>query len=323
MTNALTRRQTLQALGASLLPIPLIAAAQAAFPNKPVRIIVPLPASGAADVSVRILTEFLQQPLGQSLVVENRPGGIYQIGIQAITSAPADGYTLIHLNATMCAVQASLKRFDMLKQLIPVGYMGSTDAMLCIANNAPFKTTQEMVAWAKANPGKLNYGSTGPGSMEHLSMVSIMQRVGITGNNIPFKGGPDGALALAQGEIHAMPLAAPLIIQFKDKFKPVIALSEQRSGFLPDLPTAKEQGLDIPTVNYWGGLAAPAGTPASVIETLEKAMSVAVNNPALVQKYVPLGLNAKFAGSASFKATIEKDLQWLGDAVKSANLQLS
>lgn len=323
MTHTLNRRKTLQALGASLLPMPLIAAAQAAFPNKPVRIIVPLPASGAADVSVRMLGEFLQQPLGQSIVVENRPGGVYQIGVQAVASAPADGYTLIHLNATMCAVQASLKRFDMLKQFIPVGYMGSTDTMLCISNNAPFKTTQEMIAWGKTNPGKINYGSTGPGSMEHLSMVSIMQRVGITGNNIPFKGGPDGALALAQGEIHAMPLAAPLIIQFKDKFKPIIALSELRIPFLPDLPTAKEQGMDIPTVNYWGGLAAPAGTPASVIETLEKAMSVAVNNPALVQKYVPLGLMAKFAGSASFKATIEKDLQWLGEAVKSANLQLS
>ena len=323
MTHALNRRKTLQALGASLLPMPLIAAAQAAFPNKPVRIIVPLPASGAADVSVRMLGEFLQQPLGQGIVVENRPGGVYQIGVQAVASAPADGYTLIHLNATMCAVQASLKRFDMLKQFIPVGYMGATDTMLCISNNAPFKTTQEMIAWGKANPGKINYGSTGPGSMEHLSMVSIMQRVGITGNNIPFKGGPDGALALAQGEIHAMPLAAPLIIQFKDKFKPIIALSEQRIPFLPDLPTAKEQGMDIPTVNYWGGLAAPAGTPASVIETLEKAMSVAINNPALMQKYVPLGLMAKFAGSASFKATIEKDLQWLGEAVKSANLQLS
>jgi len=323
MTHSLNRRKTLQALGAGLLPMPLIAAAQAAFPNKPVRIIVPLPASGAADVSVRMLAESLQQPLGQSILVENKPGGVYQIGVQAVASAPADGYTLIHLNATMCAVQASLKRFDMLKQFIPVGYMGSTDTMLCISNSAPFKTTQEMIAWGKANPGKLNFGSTGPGSMEHLSMVSIMQRVGITGSNIPFKGGPDGALALAQGEIHAMPLAAPLIIQFKDKFKPIIALSEQRIPFLPDLPTAKEQGMDIPTVNYWGGLAAPAGTPASVIETLEKAMSVAVNNPALVQKYVPLGLMAKFAGSASFKATIEKDLQWLGEAVKSANLQLS
>jgi tripartite-type tricarboxylate transporter receptor subunit TctC len=323
MTHSLNRRKTLQALGVSLLPMPLITAAQAAFPNKPIRIIVPLPASGAADVSVRMLAESLQQPLGQSILVENKPGGVYQIGVQAVASAPADGYTLIHLNATMCAVQASLKRFDMLKQFIPVGYMGSTDTMLCISNSAPFKTTQEMIAWGKANPGKLNYGSTGPGSMEHLSMVSIMQRVGITGSNIPFKGGPDGALALAQGEIHAMPLAAPLIIQFKDKFKPIIALSEQRIPFLPDLPTAKEQGMDIPTVNYWGGLAAPAGTPASVIETLEKAMSVAVNNPALVQKYVPLGLMAKFAGSASFKATIEKDLQWLGEAVKSANLQLS
>ena len=323
MTHSLNRRKTLQALGASMLSMPLIAAAQAAFPNKPIRIIVPLPASGAADVSVRMLAESLQQPLGQSILVENKPGGVYQIGVQAVASAPADGYTLIHLNATMCAVQASLKRFDMLKQFIPVGYMGSTDTMLCISNSAPFKTTQEMIAWGKANPGKLNYGSTGPGSMEHLSMVSIMQRVGITGSNIPFKGGPDGALALAQGEIHAMPLAAPLIIQFKDKFKPIIALSEQRTPFLPDLPTAKEQGMDIPTVNYWGGLAAPAGTPASVIETLEKAMSVAVNNPALVQKYVPLGLMAKFAGSASFKATIEKDLQWLGEAVKSANLQLS
>ena len=163
MTHALNRRKTLQALGASLLPMPLIAAAQAAFPNKPVRIIVPLPASGAADVSVRMLGEFLQQPLGQSIVVENRPGGVYQIGVQAVATAPADGYTLIHLNATMCAVQASLKRFDMLKQFIPVGYMGSTDTMLCISNNAPFKTTQEMIAWGKANPGKINYGSTGPG----------------------------------------------------------------------------------------------------------------------------------------------------------------
>lgn len=322
MTHALTRRQSLQALAASLLSMPLIAAAQAAFPNKPVRIIVPLPASGAADVSVRILTEFLQQPLGQSLVVENRPGGIYQIGIQAITSAPADGHTLIHLNATMCAVQASLKRFDMLKQLIPVAGMGSTDAILCIANNAPFKTPQEMFAWGKTNPDKINYGSTGPGSMEHLTMVSILQRTGMTGNNIPFKGGPDGALALAQGEVHVMALPAPLMIQFKDKIKPIIALTEQRIGFLPDLPTAKEQGLDIPTVNYWGGLAVPAGTPPAIIETLEKAIGIAVNNPALSQRYVPLGLNAKFLGSSAFKAAIEKDLQWLGDAVKAANLQL-
>ena len=307
MTHTLNRRKTLQALGASLLPMPLIAAAQAAFPNKTVRIIVPLPASGAADVSVRMLAEFLQQPLGQSIVVENRPGGVYQIGVQAVATAPADGYTLIHLNATMCAVQASLKRFDMLKQFIPVGYMGSTDTMLCISNNAPFKTTQEMIAWGKANPGKINYGSTGPGSMEHLSMVSIMQRVGITGNNIPFKGGPDGALALAQGEIHAMPLAAPLIIQFKDKFKPIIALSEQRIPFLPDLPTAKEQGMDIPTVNYWGGLAAPAGTPASLVDKISADVRDIVEMPDVKNRLIELGGIPKATSPADFSKLIDTD----------------
>lgn len=323
MNTTFTRRHALQTLGAGLLPMPLISAAQAAFPNKPVRIIVPLPASGAADVSVRILGEYMQEPLGQSLVVENRPGGIYQIGMQGILSAPADGYTLIHLNATMCAVQASLKRFDMLKQLTPVGMMGSTDAMLFIAGNAPFKSLQEMISWAKANSGKLNYGSTGPGSMEHLMMVSLLERAGINGNNIPFKGGPDGALALAQGEVQVMPLAAPFLIQFKDKIKPVATLSDQRSTFLPELLTAREQGLDIPTVNYWGGLAAPAGTPKSAIDALEKALSTAVNNPALSQRYVPVGLISRFAGAEAFKGIIEKDLKWLGDAVKSANLQLS
>lgn len=323
MKTTLSRRHAVQALGAALLPMPLIAAAQAAFPNKPIRIIVPLPAGGAADVSVRILGEFLQQPLGQSIVVENRPGGIYQIGMQAITSAPADGYTLIHLNATMCAVQASLKRMDMLKQLIPIGAVGTTDTMLCISNNAPFKTLQELITWSKANPGKLNYGSIGPGSIEHLMMVSLMERVGITGANISFKGGPDGALALAQGEVHVMPLPAPFLIQFKDKFKPVAALSDQRISFLPELPTAREQGIDIPTVNYWGGLAAPAGTPKSVIDTLEKALSTAVNNPALPQRYGPVGLIARYANADVFRGMIERDLKWLGEAVKSANLQLS
>lgn len=324
MTTKLSRRQTLQALGASLLPAaPWLAQAQSAFPNKPLRIIVPLPASGAADVSVRILGEYLQTTLGQSVIVENKPGGVYQIGMQAVTSSPADGYTLIHLNATMCAVQASLKRFDLLKQLIPVGLMGSTDGVLCIANNAPFKTLPEMISWARANPDKLNYGSTGPGSMEHLTMVSILNKAGVTGNNIPFKGGPDGAMALAQGEVHVMPLAAPLLVQFKDKFKPVAALLDQRIAFLPELPTAREQGLDIPTVQYWGGLAAPAGTPKAVIEALEKALGTAVNNPGLRQRYVPVGLAARFAGSQEFTRMIETDLKWLGDAVKSANLQLS
>lgn len=265
----------------------------------------------------------MQPLLGQSIVVDNRPGGLFQVGMQALGSAPPDGYTLIHLNTTMGAIQASYKRFDLLKQLTPVGVIGTTIAVLCLANNAPFKTLPEMAAWAKANPGRLTYGSLGPGSMEHLAMVTLLGRAGASGTNVPFKGGPDGALALAQGEIHAMPLPMPLVLQFKDKFRPAATLVEQRNPLLPDVPTAREQGLDIPPVQYWGGLAAPAGTPRASVEALEKALASAVNNPALRQRYMPLGLDPLSGDSQALTRMIEADLRWFGDAVRAANLNLS
>ena len=190
MTASIRRRTLVQGLASSLLPLPLLGQAQAAFPNRPIRIIVPLPASGAADVSVRILAETMQGPAGQSISIDNRPGGLYALGMQQIASAPADGHTLIHINPTMCAVQMAYKRYDMQKQLVPVAYMGSTDGVLVAAPNAPFKTVQEMVAWAKANPGKLTSGTIGQGSMEHLMMIQLGNKYGFTTNFIPFKGGP-------------------------------------------------------------------------------------------------------------------------------------
>jgi tripartite-type tricarboxylate transporter receptor subunit TctC len=143
-----TRRQALGALAA----LPLAVRAQGAFPNRPIKVIVPLPASGAADASVRVLTEPLHASMGQTLNVDNRPGGAYQLGMQALLSSPADGYTIMHVNTNMCAVQAAFKRFD-LARLVPIALLGTTDALLIAAQNAPFKTASEMVAWAKANPG--------------------------------------------------------------------------------------------------------------------------------------------------------------------------
>lgn len=322
MSRNFSRRRIVQAAGASLLPAPWAVLAQAAFPVKPIRIIVPVPASGAADVSVRILAEFMQPHLGQSIVVDNKPGGLYTIGMQGITSSPADGYTLIHLNATMCAVQASLKKFDMLRQLAPIGLMGAADVVLAVSANAPFKTMPELIAWNRANPGKFNYGSLGPGSMEHLVMVSILGKDAAVANNIPFKGGPDGAMALAQGEIQAMTLAAALLVQFKDKFRAIGTLMDQRSALLPDLPTAREQGVDVPIVQYWGGLAAPAGTPKPVVDALEKALAAAIAHPGMRQRYAPLGMAPRFAGAQEFTRMIESDLKWLGESVRSANLDL-
>lgn len=316
------RRRLVLAGCASLLPAPWRVSAQAAFPNKPLRIIVPLPPGGAADQSVRILGEYLRPHLGQGVVVDNKPGGLYTIGLQGALSAPADGYTLIHLNVTMCAVQASTRKFDLLRHFAPLGLMGASDVVLAVSNQAPFRTLPELVAWNKTNPGKLSYGSLGPGSMDHLMMVSILGKDAAAASNIPFKGGPEAALALARGEIDAMTMAVSVLVQSPGKFRAIGVLSDQRSASLPDLPTAREQGVDVPVVRYWGGLAAPAGAPRAVLEILEAALGAAVRTPGLQQRVAPLGMSARFASAEEFGKVIEHDLKWLGEAVRQADLKL-
>ncbi len=323
MTTTAHRRTLLKGLATSLLPLPLGLHAQAAYPNRPIKIIVPLPASGAADVSVRILAEGMQGPLGQSINVDNRPGGAYQIAMQQLTSSPPDGYTLLHINSSMCAVQQAFKRIDLQKQLTPVAHMGSTDGVLVAALNAPFKTVQEMVAWAKANPGRLTSGTIGLGSLEHLAMVNLGNKYGFTLNQIPFKGGPDGALAVAQGEVMVMPLAAPLLVPFKDKVRPLATMVAKRHPLAPDAPTLAEAGYDIPHLSYWGGLAAPAGTPRAVVEVLQRHIAAAIELPALKARYVPLGLVANYLPGDEMGRMIDSELKWLGDAIKSANLTFS
>lgn len=269
-----TRRQALGALAA----LPLAVRAQGAFPNRPIKIIVPLPASGAADASVRLLTDPLHASLGQTLNVDNRPGGAYQLGMQALLASPADGYTLIHLNSSMCAVQAAFKRID-ITRLAPIAILGNTDGVLLAAQNAPFKTVSEMVAWAKANPGRLTSGTPGVGAVEHLIMTAIAQRHGFTFNAIPFKGGPDGAMAVAQGEAMVFPTAAPLLLQVRERVRPLAWMVEKRNPLAPDVPTMREAGVEAPIMSYWGGLAAPAGTPREVVDMLSKHIGMAWTTP--------------------------------------------
>lgn len=317
------RRRLLQGLAAGLLPLGGTPWAQTGFPSRPLRIIVPLPASGAADVSARILAEGLQGPLGQPITVDNRPGGAFLIGMQQLVAAAADGHTLLHINPTMCAVQQAYKKLDLLKQTTPVALLGTTDGVLVAAPGAPFKTAQEMVAWAQANPGRLTAGTIGLGSLEHLVMANLGNKYGFTINAIPFKGGPDGALAVAQGEVQVMPLAAPLLVPFKDKVRPIATLVGQRNALIPDVPTLREAGYDIPPLLYWGGLVAPAGTPRAAIEVLQRQVQLAVESPALKARFTPLGMVAKYQSADELGRLIEHDLQWTGEAIKNAKITFS
>jgi tripartite-type tricarboxylate transporter receptor subunit TctC len=327
MTRKINRRECLGIMGAATLsltlPVSNVWGQAEVFPLKSIKVIVPLPAGGAADASVRIFAEHFTNYAKQSLVIDNKPGGIFQIAMQSIAQAPADGYTLIHLNSGMVSAQVVNKKYDMLKQLVPVALMGSTDGILAASPSAPFKTAQELIVWARANPGKLNYGSAGPGSIEHLTTSAFLKKFGITGTHIPFKGGPDAMTALAQGEIHIFTTAVPLVWQFMQKnlARPLGIMVDKRSPLMPEVATLKEQGIDIPALQFWGGMAAPAGTPKAVIETLQGFISAALKTPTLQTRFAGLGMLAAVSSSDEFARQINEDLKWMTLAAQDLELK--
>lgn len=324
MPSPFSRRLLLQAAAASPLLMAVPGWAQRAFPSKPIRIIVPLPAGGTADTAARVLGEQLQGLSQQAVVIDNKPGAIFQLGMQAIASAPADGYTLIQLNSGMAAAEAALKRYEMLAQLAPVSQTGITDGVLAVPANSPFKSAKELIDHARANPGKLNYGSAGPGSLEHLVSANLAKRYGFTATHIPFRGGPDAMLALSRNEIQMFTTVVPLAAQFMQKnlVRPLAVMVDRRSPLMPEVPTLAEQGIDLPPLQFWGGLAAPAGTPRPVIEALQRLVAQALGGTLVRDKYAALGMAAASSSPEEFARVISDELRWMKAAVRDADLRL-
>ncbi len=314
-----SRRNFLSATAAlaasSALPL------QAQENKGPLRIIVPLPAGGVADASVRFFAEQWTNITKQAVVVDNRPGGSFQIGMQALTTAPADGNTWIHLSTGACAAQAALGRFDLTKQVIPLGMIGTTPGAIFVAQNSPFQTAKDLLDWIRANPGKLNYGTAGTGSAEHLSTATLLKRNGLTGTHIPFKGGPDAMTAVAQNELHFSISALPLIVPFRGKIRVLNVLTDQRAALTPDAPTYKEAGIDMPALNYWGAFAVPAGTPRATIEALHKPMVEAMRVPSLVAKYQAQGMFPATTTSDVMAKIISDEIRWMQPTASELNLK--
>lgn len=301
--------------------------AQEAFPGKgPIRVIVPLPAGGAADASVRVLTGAMQNSLKQSFVVDNRPGGSFVIAMQAMAQAPADGYTLMHVYPGMLAAQAALKKFDMPKSLTPVSLMGSMPAVLVVPASSPFKTVKDLVNAGLAKPGLLNYGSVGPGTIEHLWCSNFSKHNNLDAVHVPFKGMPDASTALISGEIQYLPLAMALALQFtqKNMIRPLAVLDSQRHPAMPNVPTIKEAGFNEPPLVFWGGLVAPKGTPPAIVEKLREHIAMAVASDEVKTKLMAMG-TTPFASPnvQSFDQMINQELGWLTEAVKDAHLQMN
>lgn len=328
MQTRLDRRQFIAALGATgaagLFGTPALA--QDAYPAKgPIRVIVPLPAGGAADATARMAVASMQAQLKQTFVVENKPGASYALAMQAMAEAPADGYTLMHINTGMVAAQASLKKFDLLKTLAPISLMGTMPAVLAVPAASPFKTVKELLDAGAAKPGSLTYGSVGIGSLEHLWPSEFSRKNKLDAVHVPFKGMPDAVTALARGEIQFLTpvIAAAIPLLQKGLIRPLAMLDNQRHAMFANLPTLKELGHDMPPVVFWGGFVAVRSTPAPVIEKLRAAIAAAVVDPEVKAKLIAIGTTAFSDTPQTFESLITQELAWMATAVKAANLQLN
>jgi len=302
-----------------------MAVAQEKFPSRAVKIIVPLPAGGAADVSVRLLAQVMQSAFPQSLIVDNKPGGNYVIGMNTLVSAPADGYTVIHANATFLSVQVLLKQFDVFKQLVPIAGLGYTDVALTISQNPLFKTTAELIAYGRANPGKLSYLTPGVGTLEHLTAFNFCKLNGIQAVDVPMKGGADVIKALAAGDGHFGVVPIPLVAQFLStgKVAALFVLNNKRNAAMPNLATFEEAGVKAIPCTVWGGICAPAGTPAAAVAYLQKAVLDAARDPELQKKLAAQGFTPAAITADAFGKIMRDDFEWIAKAVKDADIKLS
>jgi tripartite-type tricarboxylate transporter receptor subunit TctC len=268
------------------------------YPSKSIRLIVPFAAGGAVGAVARVLSNPLSQSLGQSIVIDNRGGAGGIIGMDAVAKAQPDGYTLLLAHSGLTYMPGLYRKlpFDPVADFDGVIAAVTGTYVLAVTNDAPFKTVAELIAYAKANPGKLSYGSAGIGSTLHLAAEFFKRAAGIDAIHVPYKGGGQAATDLVSGQVQMMfgPAVAVMPLAQAGKIRALAVTSLKRSALIPELPTMAESGVPGFEVSGWYGLAAPAGTPKDIILKLNTVANTALTAPELIEQfrlqgYEPLG----------------------------------
>ena len=306
--------------------------AQAQWPSKPIRFVVPYPPGGPLDTIARLLAEKVKVSLGQPVVVENRPGAGGNIGVDLIAKAQPDGYSLVMGAVATHAINPWLFAkipYDAVKDFAPVALVASVPNVLVVnqnfADKNKIRTLADLVAYAQANPGKLNYGSGGAGSAGHLAGELLGARAQIKMVHIPYQGAAPAKLALLSGQSDFMfdnlASAAPLIKENK-----VVALAvttSARAQMLPNVPTVDQSGIKPFDIGTWFGVFTTAGTPAAVLAKLHTAYAQALADPDVAKRLVDMGSNAKPLSSAQFAEMVKQELDKYKDLVKLSGAQVN
>lgn len=321
-TSHVLRRLATLAVAGLLCPL----AALAAFPEKPITIVVPYPPGGAADVLGRIVARHLQLQLpGSTFVVENKAGAGTAVGAQAVAQSAPDGYTLLTSSNTTWTMNPALKSklpYDTLKSFEPIGTIGSIPLMLVAHPSAPFSSVKELVAHAKANPGKLNYASFGAGTSSHFAGEMFKSAAGVDIVHVPYKGSAPAMQDVIGGQVPmSFDTNIASVPQMKaGKVKVLAVTTAQRISGAPEVPTLAESGLAGFELSAWVSFVAPRGLPEGVRATLVKALAEAIKTPALQADLAKSGLEVGYEGPAAFEARVNRELPAMRTLVQKAGI---
>ena len=267
-------------------------AVYAAYPDRPIKLIVPYPPGGATDVIGRILAKNLGESLGQQVLVENRGGAGGNIGAEAVAKAAPDGYTLlmgaVTSHSTMATLEKGKLRYDILKDFTPVMIVGSVPLVIVVNPNVPVRTLKGLVEYAKANPDKMNYASSGPGAPQRMGAEILQREAGLKITHVPYKGSGPAMTDLVAGQVNLMVETVPAALPFINagQLRPLAVTTAKRISMLPDVPTTAESGMPALEVSSTFGVLAPAGTPMPIIDQLNSAIAKLLVNPEVKESFL-------------------------------------
>ena len=302
------------------------AAAQDKYPSRPVTIVLPFGAGGVGDVTARLAASELSNQLGQQFVIENKPGAGGIVAARAVTSAAPDGYTL-GLVANGTAISAAMFKtlpIDPVKQFEMISLLGTFDLVVVAAADSPYKTLQDFLAAAKAQPGKLNIGTIAVGSGQHLTASLLKVAAGIDAVVVPHKTSVDVTTSLLRGDVQIVveiPAAIrSLLAGNKVRILATTGPTRSKVAELKDIPTAQEAGVPGLDVVSWNGFFAPVGTPPEVIETINAALRKVLADPAMQKRYLDLGVEAQASSPAELKDKLTSDIRKWKDVMQRAGI---
>ncbi len=311
-------------VGLALLALPAAVAAED-FPSKPIRLIVPFPAGGPNDIIARVIGQRMSELIKQPVVIDNRGGQGGVLGTDAVAKSAPDGTTIGIVSAGALAISPSMEKvaYDTLADLAPVTLVATVPEMLVVATNVPAKNMSELIALAKAQPGKLNFASSGPGSLPHLAgeLLKLTAKIDIV--HVPYRGAAPAVNDLLGQQVQMTFLDLPVLLpQIKaGKLKPIAIGSPDRAPTAPDVPTTAEQGFPELRIENWYGMVAPKGTPVAIIATLNKIALEAMADPAVKDKLASQGATLIGDTPDHFRGFIEAEIKKWAKVIKDAGVE--